>query len=171
MRNSKDARTTVEADQEHLASALCPMSLSFGGRQCSPCTRPKPKLQIHRREFLSKMLGVRRTSVTEVASKIQATGAISYSGHAPYAPAIAAPSRNANGRAERLHRPHRRHEYPRRRVAAATSAGRCSPSSTASSPRTPQPTPVPAPCVTRGESRPEPEAALLDKSVLIRSQS
>jgi CRP-like cAMP-binding protein len=30
-------------------------------------------------EFLSEMLGVRRTSVTEVASKIQATGAISYS--------------------------------------------------------------------------------------------
>jgi CRP-like cAMP-binding protein len=30
-------------------------------------------------EFLSEMLGVRRTSVTEVASKIQARGAISYS--------------------------------------------------------------------------------------------
>jgi CRP-like cAMP-binding protein len=30
-------------------------------------------------EFLSEMLGVRRPSVTEVASKIQATGAISYS--------------------------------------------------------------------------------------------
>ncbi len=30
-------------------------------------------------EFLSEMLGVRRTSVTEVASKIQADGAISYS--------------------------------------------------------------------------------------------
>ena len=30
-------------------------------------------------EFLSEMLGVRRTSVTEVASKIQAAGAISYS--------------------------------------------------------------------------------------------
>jgi hypothetical protein len=30
-------------------------------------------------EFLSEMLGVRRTSVTEVASKIQATGAIGYS--------------------------------------------------------------------------------------------
>lgn len=30
-------------------------------------------------EFLSEMLGVRRTSVTEVAVKIQATGAISYS--------------------------------------------------------------------------------------------
>jgi CRP-like cAMP-binding protein len=30
-------------------------------------------------EFLSEMLGVRRTSVTEVASKLQATGAISYS--------------------------------------------------------------------------------------------
>jgi CRP-like cAMP-binding protein len=30
-------------------------------------------------EFLSEMLGVRRTSVTEVAIKIQATGAISYS--------------------------------------------------------------------------------------------
>jgi CRP-like cAMP-binding protein len=30
-------------------------------------------------EFLSEMLGVRRTSVTEVASKIQANGAISYS--------------------------------------------------------------------------------------------
>jgi CRP-like cAMP-binding protein len=30
-------------------------------------------------EFLSEMLGVRRTSVTEVASKIQKTGAISYS--------------------------------------------------------------------------------------------
>jgi CRP-like cAMP-binding protein len=30
-------------------------------------------------EFLSEMLGVRRTSVTEVASKIQAKGAISYS--------------------------------------------------------------------------------------------
>jgi CRP-like cAMP-binding protein len=30
-------------------------------------------------EFLSEMLGVRRTSVTEVASKIQAQGAISYS--------------------------------------------------------------------------------------------
>jgi CRP-like cAMP-binding protein len=30
-------------------------------------------------EFLAEMLGVRRTSVTEVASKIQATGAISYS--------------------------------------------------------------------------------------------
>jgi len=30
-------------------------------------------------EFLSEMLGVRRTSVTEVASKIQAGGAISYS--------------------------------------------------------------------------------------------
>jgi CRP-like cAMP-binding protein len=29
--------------------------------------------------FLAKMLGVRRTSVTEVASKIQAAGAISYS--------------------------------------------------------------------------------------------
>jgi CRP-like cAMP-binding protein len=30
-------------------------------------------------EFLAEMLGVRRTSVTEVASKVQATGAISYS--------------------------------------------------------------------------------------------
>ena len=30
-------------------------------------------------EFLSEMLGVRRTSVTEVASKIQASGAITYS--------------------------------------------------------------------------------------------
>lgn len=30
-------------------------------------------------EFLSEMLGVRRTSVTEVATKIQASGAISYS--------------------------------------------------------------------------------------------
>jgi CRP-like cAMP-binding protein len=30
-------------------------------------------------EFLSEMLGVRRTSVTEVAVKIQATGAVSYS--------------------------------------------------------------------------------------------
>ena len=30
-------------------------------------------------EFLSQMLGVRRTSITEVASKIQAKGAISYS--------------------------------------------------------------------------------------------
>ena len=30
-------------------------------------------------EFLSEMLGVRRTSVTEVASKIQASGAINYS--------------------------------------------------------------------------------------------
>jgi CRP-like cAMP-binding protein len=30
-------------------------------------------------EFLSEMLGVRRTSVTEVATKIQAAGAISYS--------------------------------------------------------------------------------------------
>jgi CRP-like cAMP-binding protein len=30
-------------------------------------------------EFLSEMLGVRRTSVTEVASKMQVTGAISYS--------------------------------------------------------------------------------------------
>src|SRR3979490_2658210 len=30
-------------------------------------------------EFLSEMLGVRRTSVTEVASRIQADGAISYS--------------------------------------------------------------------------------------------
>jgi CRP-like cAMP-binding protein len=30
-------------------------------------------------EFLSEMLGVRRTSVTEVASKLQLTGAISYS--------------------------------------------------------------------------------------------
>lgn len=29
-------------------------------------------------EFLAEMLGVRRTSVTEVASKIQAAGAISY---------------------------------------------------------------------------------------------
>jgi CRP-like cAMP-binding protein len=30
-------------------------------------------------EFLAEMLGVRRTSVTEVASKVQASGAISYS--------------------------------------------------------------------------------------------
>jgi CRP-like cAMP-binding protein len=30
-------------------------------------------------EFLAEMLGVRRTSVTEVASKIQSTGAINYS--------------------------------------------------------------------------------------------
>jgi CRP-like cAMP-binding protein len=30
-------------------------------------------------EFLAEMLGVRRTSVTEVASKIQITGAINYS--------------------------------------------------------------------------------------------
>ena len=30
-------------------------------------------------EFLAQMLGVRRTSVTEVASKIQEAGAISYS--------------------------------------------------------------------------------------------
>jgi CRP-like cAMP-binding protein len=30
-------------------------------------------------EFLADMLGVRRTSVTEVADKIQASGAISYS--------------------------------------------------------------------------------------------
>jgi DNA-binding MarR family transcriptional regulator len=30
-------------------------------------------------EFLSEMLGVRRTSVTEVASKIQAAGLINYS--------------------------------------------------------------------------------------------
>ena len=30
-------------------------------------------------EFLAEMLGVRRTSVTEVASKVQATGAINYS--------------------------------------------------------------------------------------------
>jgi Mn-dependent DtxR family transcriptional regulator len=30
-------------------------------------------------EFLAEMLGVRRTSVTEVANKIQASGAISYS--------------------------------------------------------------------------------------------
>ena len=30
-------------------------------------------------EFLSEMLGVRRTSVTDVASKMQAVGAISYS--------------------------------------------------------------------------------------------
>jgi CRP-like cAMP-binding protein len=30
-------------------------------------------------EFLAEMLGVRRTSVTEVASKVQATGAITYS--------------------------------------------------------------------------------------------
>jgi CRP-like cAMP-binding protein len=33
-------------------------------------------------EFLAQMLGVRRTSVTEVASKIQAEGAITYSGGA-----------------------------------------------------------------------------------------
>ncbi len=30
-------------------------------------------------EFLAEMLGVRRTSVTEVASKVQAAGAITYS--------------------------------------------------------------------------------------------
>jgi Mn-dependent DtxR family transcriptional regulator len=30
-------------------------------------------------EFLAEMLGVRRTSVTEVASKIQSAGAINYS--------------------------------------------------------------------------------------------
>ena len=30
-------------------------------------------------EFLAEMLGVRRTSITEVASKIQATGAMRYS--------------------------------------------------------------------------------------------
>ena len=35
MRNSRGAQTAVEADQDHLARALCPMSLSFGGRQCS----------------------------------------------------------------------------------------------------------------------------------------
>ena len=35
MRNFKDTRTAVGADQDHLAGALCPMSLSFGGRQCS----------------------------------------------------------------------------------------------------------------------------------------
>src|SRR5580700_2232730 len=35
MRNSKDPRIAVEADQDHLARVLCPMSSSFGGRQCS----------------------------------------------------------------------------------------------------------------------------------------
>ena len=30
-------------------------------------------------EFLAEMLGVRRTSVTEVASKVQSAGAITYS--------------------------------------------------------------------------------------------
>jgi CRP-like cAMP-binding protein len=30
-------------------------------------------------EFLAEMLGVRRTSVTEVASKVQSSGAITYS--------------------------------------------------------------------------------------------
>jgi hypothetical protein len=35
MRNSKDTRTAAGADQDHLTRALCPMSLSFGGRRCS----------------------------------------------------------------------------------------------------------------------------------------
>jgi CRP-like cAMP-binding protein len=41
--------------------------------------RPESDTIMLTQEFLSEMLGVRRTSVTEVASKIQAVGAISYS--------------------------------------------------------------------------------------------
>src|SRR4030088_3072532 len=35
MRNSKDTQTAVGAEQDRLPRALCPMSLSFGGRRCS----------------------------------------------------------------------------------------------------------------------------------------
>ena len=42
-------------------------------------TRDQSNTILLTQEFLSEMLGVRRTSVTDVASKMQAMGAISYS--------------------------------------------------------------------------------------------
>jgi hypothetical protein len=43
------------------------------------CNRAESNTILLTQEFLSEMLGVRRTSVTDVASKMQAVGAISYS--------------------------------------------------------------------------------------------
>jgi CRP-like cAMP-binding protein len=60
-----------------------PEGISLGGSAFLPlaASEPRPRRE-HTvpltQEFLSEMLGVRRTSVTEVASKMQRIGVISY---------------------------------------------------------------------------------------------
>ena len=66
-------------------------------------------------------------------------------------------SRRFRARASSSTAPRLRRTLRSRRPAvsfASRAAWRCSPSSTANSPRTPRPTPAPAPCVTRGASAP-----------------
>ena len=67
------ARVTAACNAVHSIEArFCRWLLQCGDRAASDTI---PLTQ----EFLAEMLGVRRTSVTEVASKVQSTGAITYS--------------------------------------------------------------------------------------------
>jgi len=64
-------------------TAACNLSHSVEARFCRWLLQSRDRAESDTlpltQEFLSEMLGVRRTSVTEVAVKIQETGAISYS--------------------------------------------------------------------------------------------
>jgi CRP-like cAMP-binding protein len=64
-------------------SAACNAMHHVEARFCrwllQTCDRAESDTLLLTQEFLAEMLGVRRTSLTEVASKMQANGAISYS--------------------------------------------------------------------------------------------
>jgi CRP-like cAMP-binding protein len=67
------ARVTAACNALHAIEArFCRWLLQSGDRAASDTISLT-------QEFLAEMLGVRRTSVTEVASKVQSTGAIAYS--------------------------------------------------------------------------------------------
>ena len=60
------------------AMRCMPLKRDFAVGYCNPRTARESDTVALTQEFLAEMLGVRRTSVNEVASRIQASGAISY---------------------------------------------------------------------------------------------
>src|SRR6202022_1159286 len=75
-------------DRPYTGPSLCPISDATACCRCSRCcatarrSKPRPAASDTvnlTQEFLAEMLGVRRTSVTEVAGKVQNAGAIAYS--------------------------------------------------------------------------------------------